>query len=130
MIPIKANDVRDLTFTLLQQAADTDAEELILLEQGGVRYKAWDLTGHTVIANVRRNGDAEVTQINPTISDPETGQCVVRIDTTLTDVTFGAGEQHRDAGIEFQVTKTTGEVITTPDQGYLGLRIFRDLDEA
>ena len=129
MIPVKANDVRDLTFRLLQQADADDLAEVIVETKQGVRYKAWDLTGCVVAAHVRRNGDANATVISPTISDAETGVCVVRIGTSITAVTFAAGERHRDASIEFEVTKTDGQIITTPDDGYSHIRIFRDLDE-
>lgn len=134
MIPMKANDVRDLPFRLLQQAEDSDPDSVVVktvrFGSETIRFKPWDLTGCVVACHVRRNGDASATVISPTITAPATGEVTVRIGTSVTAVNFAAGEQHRDASLEFQVARSDGTKETTPDDGYDHIRIFRDLDQA
>jgi hypothetical protein len=130
MIEVKAHDVVLKTFQLLQQAAGTDPDSVILKTEGGIRYKAWDLTACVVDAILLHNGATVPLFAGVQVATPSNGMVVVQLGPQGTAVDFSDGEQYRDASLEFQVTRSSGTVETVPAGGYIPVRIYRDLDGA
>lgn len=130
MIPLKANDQKDLNFTLVQRAEDSDSDDVVIRVENGTRWKVWDLTGAVVKALLKTQGQAGAVQVTPTVSDPTTGKVTVRVPAVVTAIAFQDGEQYRDVSLEFEVNTFDGQVETVPKDGYVTLRIYRDLNGA
>jgi len=130
VIELKAHDVVDKSFRMLQLAADSDPDSVIVWvdPESGNRFKAWDLTGCTVVAILRRNGDTGPIIPPCNVTDIVGGLVRVRFDTMFTGVGFEDGEQHRDASLEIEVARSDGTSETVPPGGYIPIRINRDLD--